>query len=60
MIQDLSECHELVGDLFELPKTPGEWDRYRLTDEQVEFYHEFGYLAGIRILDERQLWNPAE
>ncbi|MCA9226757.1 MAG: phytanoyl-CoA dioxygenase family protein [Planctomycetales bacterium] len=55
MIQDLSECHELVGDLFELPKTPGEWDRYRLTDEQVEFYHEFGYLAGVRILDERQL-----
>ncbi|MCA9206297.1 MAG: phytanoyl-CoA dioxygenase family protein [Planctomycetales bacterium] len=55
MIQDLSECHELVGDLFELPKTPGEWDRYRLTDEQVEFYHEFGYLAGVRILEERQL-----
>ncbi|MCA9222910.1 MAG: phytanoyl-CoA dioxygenase family protein [Planctomycetales bacterium] len=55
MIQDLSECHELVGDLFKLPKTPGEWERYRLTDEQVEFYHEFGYLAVIRILDERQL-----
>jgi ectoine hydroxylase-related dioxygenase (phytanoyl-CoA dioxygenase family) len=52
---DLSTRHELVGELFELPKAPGDWDRYRLTDEQVAFYHEQGYLAGVRILTDEQI-----
>lgn len=55
MMEDLSRCHELVGDLLDLPKTLAEWERYRLTDEQVAYYHEYGYLAGIRILDDRQI-----
>lgn len=54
-MEDLSRCHELVGDLLDLPKTLAEWERYRLTDEQVAYYHEYGYLAGIRILDDRQI-----
>jgi ectoine hydroxylase-related dioxygenase (phytanoyl-CoA dioxygenase family) len=52
---DLSTRHELVGDLLELPKSPREWERYRLTDEQVRFYHEQGYLAGVRILTDQQI-----
>jgi ectoine hydroxylase-related dioxygenase (phytanoyl-CoA dioxygenase family) len=55
MTTDLSTRHELVGDLFSLPKSPGEWDRYRLTDEQVALYHEQGYLAGVRILTDEQI-----
>jgi hypothetical protein len=54
MTADLSTRHELVGDLLELPKTKGDWDKYRLTDEQVAFYHEHGYLAGVRILTDEQ------
>lgn len=53
-VEDLSLRHELVSDLFELPKTKADWDQYRLTDEQVEFYRENGYLPGIRILSEAQ------
>src|SRR5688500_10020134 len=30
---------------------------FELTDEQVAFYHEHGYLAPLRLLDERQLEN---
>ena len=55
MSVDLSTRHELVGDLLELPKSPREWERYRLTDEQVRFYHEQGYLAGVRILTDQQI-----
>ena len=55
MTTDLSKRHDLVGDLISLPKSPAEWNRYKLTDQQVAFYHEQGYLAGIRILSEEQI-----
>lgn len=55
MTIDLSTQHQLVGDLFALPQTPAEWERYRLTDEQIAFYQEFGYLAGVRILSDEQI-----
>ena len=44
-----------MSDLFHLPTTSGGWDRFRLTDDQIAFFHEHGYLAGVRILDERQV-----
>ena len=55
MACDLSTRHELVGDLLSLPRTADEWQRYRLTDEQVAFYHEQGYLPGIRVLTDEQI-----
>jgi ectoine hydroxylase-related dioxygenase (phytanoyl-CoA dioxygenase family) len=55
MTADLSTHHQLVGDLFQLPKSRGEWARYRLSDEQVRFYHDQGYLAGVRILTDEQI-----
>lgn len=55
MVKDLSEIHEVIGGLFELPKSRAEWEQYRLTDEQVRFYHDQGYLAGVRILSDEQV-----
>jgi len=55
MSVDLSKRHDLVGDLLKLPKTAAEWDRYRLSDAQVAFYHEQGYVAGVRILTDEQI-----
>lgn len=55
MIPDLARRHERVGDLFPVPRTRDEWDRFRLTDEQVAFYHENGYLAGLPILNGDQI-----
>jgi ectoine hydroxylase-related dioxygenase (phytanoyl-CoA dioxygenase family) len=55
MIEDLSRRHDLVSDLFALPRSASEWERYRLTDEQVRFFHENGYLSGIRILNDAQV-----
>ena len=55
MTQDLADLHHLASDLIDLPKTAADWDRYRLTDDQVAFYHDQGYLAGVRILTPEQI-----
>jgi ectoine hydroxylase-related dioxygenase (phytanoyl-CoA dioxygenase family) len=41
--------------LFRWPQSAGEWDRYRLTSAQVDFFNENGYLAGVPMLDENQV-----
>ena len=55
MNEDLSQHHAPLTDLFERPRSPAEWERFRLSREQVEFYQEHGYLAGVRVLEERQV-----
>jgi ectoine hydroxylase-related dioxygenase (phytanoyl-CoA dioxygenase family) len=55
MTEDLSLYHQLVGDLFARPKDAREWNCYRLTCEQIEFYEANGYLSGIRLLSNEQV-----
>jgi ectoine hydroxylase-related dioxygenase (phytanoyl-CoA dioxygenase family) len=55
MQDDLSLVHKPVSGLFPIPTTREEVARYRLSDEQVAFFHEHGYLAGVRILHEEQI-----
>src|SRR5687767_1319912 len=55
MVKDLSTHHHLIGNLFKSPVTSEEWTQYRLSDEQVDFYRENGYLAGIRLLNDEQI-----
>ncbi len=55
MVTDLSAYHTIVSDLFMIPKTPDEWARYRLSDEQVGFFHKNGYLKGVRVLTDQQV-----
>ena len=54
-IKDLAEVHELISELFEYPKTIEEWEQYKLSDEQVAHFHEFGYISGIKLLDDTQI-----
>lgn len=54
-VTDLSNFHRLVSDMFRWPSSPEEWDQYRLTPEQVEFYNEYGYVANIKLLEEWQI-----
>jgi len=49
---DLADVHELVSELFKWPTTKEEWQPYRLSKEQVAHFHEFGYVAGIKLLDD--------
>jgi hypothetical protein len=55
MHADLSLRHEPITDLFAWPKSPEEWDRFRLSAGQVDFFRREGYLAPVQVLDERQL-----
>lgn len=52
---DLAQFHTLVSDLFEWPTTAAAWDQYRLSQEQVEFFQENGYVSNIKILEEWQV-----
>jgi ectoine hydroxylase-related dioxygenase (phytanoyl-CoA dioxygenase family) len=55
MNQDLSNQHQPITSLFELPKSSEEWMSYQLTGDQVAFYREHGYVAGIRMLTHEQV-----
>lgn len=55
MKQDLSKYHRPIGNLFPSPTEPNDWMKYRLSSEQSRFYHENGYLAGIRLLNDEQI-----
>lgn len=55
MSVDLADRHELVGNLFSLPTSRAEWDRFKLTDEQVAHFHAEGYVAGVRVLSDEQV-----
>jgi hypothetical protein len=53
--RDLSKVHQMIGDLFPKPGKKEDWEQYRLSPEQVEHFEEFGYVSGIRLLDDRQI-----
>ena len=60
-VKDLSTVHELVSTLFKWPGSKEEWNQYRLTDEQVAFFKENGYLAGVPLLSQEQVeWLRTE
>lgn len=53
--RDLSQYHELISGLFKQPTNQDEWEQYRLSDDQVAFFHENGYLSNIKLLEEWQV-----
>jgi ectoine hydroxylase-related dioxygenase (phytanoyl-CoA dioxygenase family) len=55
MALDLSTQHGFAGDLFRMPATAEAWRALRLSDDQVRFYEENGYLPGVRMLDDAQI-----
>lgn len=54
-VKDLSTIHHLITDLFRWPQSESEWEAYALTEEQIQFFHKNGYLAGVKMLDEHQI-----
>jgi len=55
MYEDLSQYSRPISKFALQPPNAKEWQKYRLADEQVAFFHENGYLSGIRILTESQI-----
>ena len=54
-MQDLAEIHESISELFPQPKSKSDWDQYRLSQDQIDSFHENGYLADIKLLNETQI-----
>lgn len=55
MPRDLSQFDRPLTDWFPQPTSAAEWAPFRLSDEQVAFFHEHGYLAGVKMLDQAQI-----
>lgn len=53
--QDLADYNYLVSDLFEVPASPEEWEKYKLTDDQISYFNRYGYLSNVKLLDEWQV-----
>ncbi len=55
MTDDLSRFHQPITDLFPRAGDHAQQRRYRLSNDQVEFFHTHGYLAGVKLLDDAQV-----
>ena len=55
MASDLAQSHGPITDMFELPRSRDAWEQYRLTNDQIEFFHKNGYVAGLKLLDDHQV-----
>lgn len=53
--RDLSQYHQLVGDLFPNLSPEEAWETYKLPEEKIDFFHEQGYLSHVKILEEEQV-----
>jgi ectoine hydroxylase-related dioxygenase (phytanoyl-CoA dioxygenase family) len=53
--EDLSKYHGLIGNLF--PNLPADeiWEQYQLSEAQLSFYAENGYLSHVKLLEEDQV-----
>ena len=55
MVPDLATCHAPVGPLLR-DIAPGDGgQRYRLGQEQLDFYRENGFVSGVRLLGDDQV-----
>ena len=55
MIHDLSQEHSPVSDFFTQPSTKEEWEKYKLSDGQLKFFNDYGYISNIKLLEEWQV-----
>lgn len=55
MVKDWSTEHRPAGILFDDVDSDTALDRYRISDQQVQFFNENGYLQGVRILTPEQI-----
>ncbi|MEX2111571.1 MAG: phytanoyl-CoA dioxygenase family protein [Pirellulales bacterium] len=54
MVEDLSKRHEPIGHVLDCMRGR-DWREFRLSDDKVSFFHEHGYLAGVRLLNDQQV-----
>ena len=53
--KDLSLKHGPISDLFECEATPERRQQWELTENQLAFFNDNGYVVGPRILNQTQI-----
>lgn len=53
--RDLSFHHGLISELFPDISAQEAWEKYKLSDSQVAFFEEYGYLSNIKLLEKEQI-----
>src|SRR3954453_6211636 len=54
-VKDLSTVHQLAGNIFKWPSEKEEWEQYKLSEDQINFFNENGYLSGVKMLESGQI-----
>ena len=52
---DLSLRSTPVSDFVPSMTAEEAWERYRLSNEQLAFFHEYGYLSNVKLLEQPQI-----
>lgn len=55
IVNDLSKYHNLTSEIFKHPASKEEWNRFKLSEEQIAFFNENGYLSTVKLLEEWQV-----
>ena len=54
-IEYLKSKHEMAGNLFSMTSSLEDTEKYRLSEEAIQSYHEKGYLPNHEILNQFQV-----
>jgi ectoine hydroxylase-related dioxygenase (phytanoyl-CoA dioxygenase family) len=50
-VQDLSLVHRYVSEIFKTPSSRSEWESFRLSNDQIKFFHDNGFLGQVKLLE---------
>lgn len=53
--RDLSQYSDMISCIFPKTSAKDAWEQYKLSDDQVAFFNENGYLHNVKILEEDQV-----
>ena len=55
MTKDLAKKHGPITDLFPSPTSEEEWNKLQLSNEQLNFYKENGYVSNVKLFNDEQI-----
>jgi len=55
MIEDFGKISEPLTGIFKQPGSPEQWQEYMLSDQQISHFEEYGFVQGIRVLNDNQV-----
>jgi len=54
-LNDLASKHCLAGSLITNQQVKGDWNRFKISQKQIDSYHDTGFLSGIKLLETDQV-----